>query len=390
MGPLRGVRVLDLTRLLPGPFATTILANLGAQVLKVEPPDGGDYARWMPPLNSEQGTFFASLNHNKRSITLNLKNPDAQKIYWRLIQQYDVVVEQFRPGVMQRLGIGYEQARERFPQVIYVSLSGYGQDGPHRQRAGHDLNYIALAGVLGISGSIEGMPTVPGVQLADISGAIYAALGALAAVVQRQSSAQGDHVDVSLAESALSLVSPYLDEAYLRQQAPGPGDMMLNGLHPCYNIYRTADDRFMALGALEPKFFRPFVELVNRPDLADDGMATGERAEQVKAELQAIFSSRTQDEWIELLRDHDVCCEPVLDLKQVPTHELWSGRQAISSIEHPSEGTLHGAYGAVRFASHQRPSIAPSPSLGEHTDQVLAQLGFEPEQIAKLRQDGAI
>jgi len=390
MGPLSGLRILDLTRLLPGPYATRILADLGADVLKIEPPEGGDYARWVPPVPKEQATFFSALNHNKRSIRLNLKVPQAVEIFWKLLDTYDVVLEQFRPGVMDRLGIGYEKARERFPWVIYVSLTGYGQDGPMANRAGHDLNYIGLAGVLGLTGTPDGRLCLPGAQLADLTGALNGVMGTLAAVFKRERTGEGDHVDVSLAESALNLMSMYVDLPRFEKEVPGPAGMRLNGLNPCYNVYPTKDDRWMSLGALEPKFWAEFVRMIERPDLIDDGLASGERGETVKAELTEIFRNRTQTEWVELIGDRDVCCEPVLRLNELEAHPLWAGRGSIRNMDHPTEGSLSFMRPAARFDSQEFATPKPSPGLGEHTDEVLGELGYDDEELAALAQCKAI
>ncbi|HYQ81796.1 MAG TPA: CoA transferase, partial [Anaeromyxobacteraceae bacterium] len=293
--PLDGVRVLDLSRLLPGPYATLVLADLGADVVKVEEAPGGDYLRWMPPLAGEQSGFFHALNRNKRSLRLDLKKPAGAAAFRRLVRRFDVVVESFRPGVMDRLGLGYEALRAAQPGLVLCSISGYGQDGPYRNRAGHDLDYCATAGVLALNGPPE-RPLPPGVQVADVAGGSWPAVaGVLAALVRRAATGEGGHVDVSMTDGALAMLVLQLGGAAARGTPLQRAGEMLNGGAACYGVYRTRDGRFVALGALEPKFFRRFCEAAGRPDLAERQFDDGGRGP--LAELTALFAARTRDEW---------------------------------------------------------------------------------------------
>ncbi len=386
--PLDGVRVLDLSRLLPGPYATLVLADLGADVVKVEDPEGGDYVRWMPPLAGEQSGFFHALNRNKRSLRLDLKKPAGAAAFRRLVRRFDVVVESFRPGVMDRLGIGYQALRAERPGVVLCSISGYGQDGPYRDRAGHDLDYCATAGVLALNGPRDG-PLPPGVQVADVAGGSWPAVaGILAALVRRAATGEGGHVDVSMTDGALAMLTMQLGAAAARGAPLQRAGEILNGGAACYGVYRTRDGRFMALGALEPKFFRSFCEAAGRPDLAerqfdDAGRGPGE-------ELAALFATRTRDEWTRLGEAHDCCLAPVLEGDEPARDPQLVARGLFLSVDTPWEGKAVASLRTpVRLAGAE-PSPRPAPRLGEHSRAVLAEGGFGEAEIASLEADGVI
>ncbi len=390
MAPLEGLKVLDLTRLLPGPYCTLVLADLGAEVVKVEAPDGGDYARWMPPLHGEYSALFHALNRGKRSIALDLKSEAGREVFERLLRAgYDVVVESFRPGVMERLGLPYQRLAAIEPRTILVSISGYGQTGPLKTRAGHDIDYVALAGVLGFNGTKGGPPVVPGVQIADVAGgSLCAAVGLLAALYERERTGRGRHVDVSMTEGALALMTMHLAS----RKAGGPplvrGEAPLSGAYPCYGVYETADGRYMALGALEPHFWQRFCQAVGREDLAASGLDTGASGEKVKEEVRAIFRSKSQAEWIRFFESCDCCCEPVLEGEEVFEHPQHRARGTFFEGE---DGLRH-VRTPIRFAEGEEPPPrrAPAPGLGAHTDEVLEGIGIDAEERQRLRQLGAL
>jgi alpha-methylacyl-CoA racemase len=386
--PLAGLRVLDLSRLLPGPFATLVLADLGADVVKVEDPEGGDYLRWMPPLAASQSGYFHALNRNKRSLRLDLGKPEGAAAFRMLVSHFDVVVESFRPGVMDHLGIGWEVLKGLHPRLVLCSISGYGQEGPYRDRAGHDIDYCAIAGVLGLNGPPD-RPLPLGAQVADVAGGAWPAVaGILAGLHRRTLTGEGSFVDISMTEGALSLLAMQYGGAAARGRPLERGREMLNGGSACYGVYRTSDGRFVALGALEPKFFARFCAAVGRPDLAErqlDGDGRGPREE-----LEAIFASRTRDEWERLGDEHDVCLAPVLQGDE-PTRNLQNlARGSFLEIDTPWEGRwIPGLATPVRFTGVVPPR-RPAPELGADTEVVLREAKIGDDEIEALRRAGAI
>ncbi|HUL59251.1 MAG TPA: CaiB/BaiF CoA-transferase family protein [Anaeromyxobacteraceae bacterium] len=380
--PLSGLRVLDLSRLLPGPFATLVLADLGADVVKVEEPSGGDWVRSLPPLVGEASGAFHALNRNKRSIGLNVRRPEGAAALRRLARRADVVVESFRPGVMERLGVGYDALRAENPRMVLCSISGYGQDGPYRLRAGHDLDYCATAGVLALNGPSE-RPVPLGIQAADVAGGAWPAVaGILAALVRRVATGEGAHVDVSMTEGVLALLAMPLGIAHARGTPLVRGAELLSGGAACYDVYRTRDGRFVALGALEPKFFGGFCAAVGRPELSARQLEEGGRGPH--AELEAIFASRTRAEWAAFAAEHDVCLAPVLEGDEPADDPQLRARGAFVEVDTPWEGRpVRGVATPIRMDGAAAPR-RPAPRLGEHTSAVLAEGGFSAEEIAAL------
>jgi crotonobetainyl-CoA:carnitine CoA-transferase CaiB-like acyl-CoA transferase len=386
--PLAGVRVLDLSRLLPGPYATLVLADLGADVVKVEDPAGGDYARWMPPLAGQQSGYFHALNRNKRSLALDLRKPGGTQALRRLAAHADVLVESFRPGVMDRLGVGWEALSRASPRLVLCSISGYGQTGPYRLRAGHDLDYVALAGVLALNGTAEA-PLPLAVQVADVAGGSWPAVaGILAALLRRSVTGRGAHVDVAMVEGALGMLALQQGAADARGEPLRRGAEMLNGAWACYGVYRTRDGRFVALGALEPKFFEAFCAAVGRPGLAERQYDDGGRG--ARAELEAIFAERTREEWSAFAAAHDVCVMPLLEGDEARRDPQLAGRGNFLEIDTPWEGRPMRSLASPVRISGAEPPRRPAPALGADTDRVLAEAGFGDAEIAALRAGGAL
>ncbi|WP_243336719.1 CaiB/BaiF CoA transferase family protein [Anaeromyxobacter soli] len=388
MPPLEGLRVLDLSRLLPGPFATLVLADLGADVVKIEAPPDGDALRSLPPLAGEASGAFHALNRNKRSLALDLRRPEGVAAFLRLAARADVVVESYRPGVLDCMGLGYAALRAASPRLVLCSITGYGQDGPYAGRAGHDVDYCALAGVLGLNGEPE-RPVLPGVQIADLAGGAWPAVaGILAALVRRAATGEGAHVDVSMAEGALALMTLPLALAWARGAPTVRGRELLSGGAATYGVYRTKDGRFVALGALEPKFFAAFCEAVGRPELAPrqlEGGGAGPRAE-----LEAIFAARTRDEWAAFAAAHDVCVAPVLEGDEPCSDPHLAARGAFVEVPTPWEGrAIRGVATPVRLRGEEAPR-RPAPRMGEHGEAVLREAGFSEEELASLRAAGAL
>ncbi|MEA2385881.1 MAG: alpha-methylacyl-CoA racemase, partial [Thermoleophilaceae bacterium] len=338
MSALEGVKVLDLTRLLPGGFCSLLLADFGADVLKVEDTGMGDYVRWAPPYHegaeeSAKSALFLSLNRNKRSIRINLKEERGREVLLRLVKEYDVVLESFRPGVMDRLGVGYERLREENPRVIYCAITGYGQDGPYRDRSGHDMNYLGLIGLLGLTGEKDGPPIQSAGQIADLGGgALMAAFGLLAALHERERSGEGQLVDVSMADGALAWLAMVAGRYFADGEVPRRGELDLAGRFVCYRPY-ACKDGWVTLGALEPKFFQAWCHGVGREDLVEKQFeAPGSEAH---AEIERVFLERTREEWGEFASQHDCCLEPVLDLDEALDSELVRAREMVVELDQP-------------------------------------------------------
>jgi crotonobetainyl-CoA:carnitine CoA-transferase CaiB-like acyl-CoA transferase len=366
---LAGVRVLDLTRHAPGPYATLLLADLGAAVLKLEQP-GGDPTRAMPPGGA--GEAFAALNRGKRSIVLDLKRPGALQAARRLLEHMDVLVEGFRPGVLDRLGLGHQQLLADFPRLVLCAISGFGQDGPDRLRAGHDLGYQARAGLLGLGGR-DGAPAIPGGQVADIGGAWVAVTGILAALLERGRTGRGRLVDVALAEAATSFLQLDLSAAARGAPLPVAGQGSLDGGLPSYGLYRTADGRWLAVAALEPHFFAELCERLGLPDLTAEAYGGGEPAERVRRMLVQTFASASLATWEERLSGLDACVEPVRRVDEVLVDPQFQARGLF-----PGGGLLATP---LRLAP---PLDHPAPGLGEHTRQVLTEAGLTPAELDAL------
>lgn len=377
IGSLAGIRVLDLSRLLPGPFLTLILADLGADVIKVEDPRLGDYLRAMPPAKGGMSGRFLAVNRGKRSIALDLKDGRGRDTFLALAARADVVVESFRPGVMDRLGVGYQALAARNPKLVLCSISGYGQTGPYRDRAGHDLDYIALAGVLAMGGMPGGggPPGMPGVQIADLAGgALWGATGVLAALVGRERSGRGAHLDISMTEGALALLAAELGNFDAGATPPRRGAEALNGGLACYGVYRASDDRYLAVGALEPKFWVALNQAIGRKVDAMEVIGGPDVQRRVRDELAAIFATKTAAEWHALLANHDCCVEIVLDVDELADHPLHRARGVFFSIDGgPDVGPIRQLRTPLGLPHHPR----RPPRLGEHTNEVLAEFGLE-------------
>lgn len=388
-----GVRILDLSRLLPGAYCSLLFADLGAEVIKVEEPRLGDYARLTLPHwgDSGIGTYFLLLNRNKKSLSLNLKTEAGKAVFRRLVQTADVLLESFRPGVMDRLGLGWEALRGLNPRLVYCAISGYGQDGPYRGLVGHDINYMGYAGALSVTGPRGGAPVTPGVQVADLGGgSLLAAFAIAAALHHRRDSGEGQFIDVSMTDGVVSWLAPYLGPFFATGEVPQRGEERLNGGWACYQVFETADGRYLTLGALEPKFWANLCRLLGREDLIPLQYAEGEARDRVEAELRAMFRTRPRDEWVRLLQTVDVCAGPVLTVDEVVRDPQLRQRGLFREVVHPTIGPIPQVAFPVKLSVTPGRIEAPPPDLGGQTEEILKELGYDAEAIAAFRRDGVV
>ena len=384
--PLAGLAVLDLTRLLPGGYCTLLLADLGAEVLKVEEPGRGDYIRWTPPVVEGESAAHRALNRGKRSITLNLKTSMGIDLLRRLVRRSDVLVESFRPGVMDRLGMGFESLSADNPALIYCAITGYGQDGPYRDLPGHDINYIGYGGVLAMSVDRDGTPVLPGVQIGDLGGGMLGAIGILAGLVERASTGRGRFVDASMLDGVVSWLSVHAAAFLATNEAPAAGHGPLTGGLACYRVYRTADGRSLTVGALEPRFWRTLCEALDCRDLIDDQFGSPERQSEMARRLQSVFESKTRDEWMERLRDEPACVGPVNDLAEALEDPQVRARGMVADVGGRPVGPGH----PLKFSGSFELPYRRAPGLGEHTAEVLAAIGVTEDELKALRTQGVV
>jgi len=390
-GILEDVRILDLTRLLPGPFCTQMLGDLGAEVIKIEEAGGGDYIRDYPPRGKSESGLFLSLNRNKKSVTLNLRSKEGRKVFMKLVSTADVVVEQFRPGVMERLGLGYEKLREINSQIIMCSISGYGQTGSYKNRAGHDINYLSVTGILDLIGNRQGGPVIPGIQVADVGGgSLWAAFSIMAALFARERTKQGQYIDISMVDTVFTYTVMLAGAYFMDKKVPRRGAELLNGGYAWYNVYKTKDQHYIAIGMLEKKFWTQFCQLVGREEFIDKQLAPEKVQWQMIADLEEIFANKSADEWMEILEPLDICATKVNNLAEAIDDVHLRERGMIVEIEHPVEGKVKGLGFPAKFSDTPYSLRLPPPVLGQHTEELLLELGYSNKEIVSLKTKGVI
>jgi len=388
-GPLKGLKVLDFTTLLPGPYATMCLADMGADVLRVTSGSRPDLVEFLPPkiAGTDISAISAYLGRGKRSLALNLKDPRGIKIVHQLLSEYDIVIEQFRPGIMNKLALDYESLKRVNPGVIYCSITGYGQTGPLRDRAGHDINYLALSGVMGYSGRKASGPTLMGTQIADIaSGSNYAIIGILAAVLNRLQTGKGQYIDISMTDGVMAFHAMAGAACLAGDPAPGREENWLNG-GSLYDYYETRDGRYLSVGSLEPQFFSVLCQSIGRPDLIPGGVMPKDLSK-VKEDIRAIIRLKTKDEWVEIFKGVDACVEPVLTMQEALESELATARKMVVDVPIPDGGKVRQLANPVKFSHTPAAYAFVGVRTGRHNKEVLLELGYTEEQISGFEQTG--
>ncbi|MCE5265582.1 MAG: CoA transferase [Deltaproteobacteria bacterium] len=388
-GPLKGLKILDFTTLLPGPYATMTLSDLGADVLRVVSGSRPDLAAFLPPFlpGTNLSCAIAYLGRGKRCMALNLKDSRAIAIVRRLVAEHDIVIEQFRPGVMAKLGLDYESLKAANPGLIYCSLTGYGQTGPMRNRAGHDINYLARAGIISYSGRKATGPCLSGIQIADVaSGSNHAVIGILAAVVHRQATGEGQYVDVSMTDGAVAFNALFAAAYLVDGTETCCEEGVLNG-GSLYDFYEAKDGKFLSFGGLEPQFFAAFCETIGRPDLIAGGVIPPDLP-RVKEKIREVMKSKTRDEWIALFAKVDACVEPVLSLGEALRDAQVEARGMVVEVEAPGCGTVRQPGHPISYSATP-PAYGPAGvASGVHTREVLLGLGYREAEIDEFEKTG--
>jgi crotonobetainyl-CoA:carnitine CoA-transferase CaiB-like acyl-CoA transferase len=385
--PLSHLKILDLGRLLPNDYGTMLLADLGADVLKIEEPGKGDYMRWMPPMFEGLGLLFLLSNRNKKSLTLDLRHKEGLNIFYQLLKDYDCVIESFRPDVKEKLEIGYENLKRVNPKVIMVSFTGFGQTGPTRNRPGHDLNYLGIAGCLAPLGSDSSPPTLPNLPIADMTGGAFLAMSVMAAVIHRVFTGEGQAIDLSIMDCMVSF--NLVNQANMIAKGIGQSAFPIYGQVPCYGIYRTRDGRYLTLGLIEEKFWQNFCRAILREDLSDKQYETGPMGDKVRKEIKEIIEKKNLSEWLEILENQDICYGPVLwpDEALKDSHSM--ARDLLVSLDFKGKN-LPQANFPIKFSKSNITVQTPPPILGQHNNEVLTGLGYSIDEIEGLRKKGTI
>lgn len=387
--PLGGIRILDLTSLYPGPLATMMLADLGAEVIRIEHPSRPDRVHFLPPLIGDESAAYLSLNRSKKSLALDVGKDESRQVFFDLVRTADLVFEQFRPGVLDRLGIGYEEAAKHNPGIIYLSLTGFGQDGPYHLRAGHDINYISWTGLLSEVRN-EDRPVLPAFQIGDTAAGCYmSVIACLAALWYRERSGKGQQVDVSMVDAVLPMLTLQLAQ-YWGSSQESPAINPLDGKLACYGIYECADGKYVSLGALEPKFWENFCRALNKEEWISGNFATGKEGARVREEVAVEFKARTRDEWLRLAEAHDICLSPVNELRDLEEDPHLREREMIIEIEHKKGHKLKAIGIPIKFSDSRPGPPRPAPPTGRDSIQILTSIGYSEERIKELIRKGIV
>ena len=389
--PLTGLRILDFTHLVPGPLATLHLADMGAQVLKIVSKGRPDANTLQPPFlpGNEISASAAYLGRNKRSMHLNLKDQRAQKIVQKLIMHYDIVIEQFRPGTMAKLGLDYETLRQVNPALIYCAITSYGQRGPHAGKTGYDINCLARSGIMSYSCPKGEVPVSSGAFIADAASATNAIIGILAAVIGRTNSGQGQYIDIAITDGMMALNNVYAAASLIDDKSPDYESRMFNG-GSLYGYYETKDGKYMSVGSLEPGFCSVFYETIGRPDLISPTGIMPANFEEVRKQIREIFKMKTRDEWTDIFRKVDACVEPVLSVKEALDNEQSKNREMVVDIDLPQGGYIRQPALPLKFSSYKPQYKKIGGPAGADTKAVLQELGYNEKQIAEMEKTGLL
>jgi len=383
---LHGTRILDMAWIGPGPFCATLLGDLGAEVIKIHEPDPGRGSGMVKFAFPAESPGFPGMR-NMKTMGIDLKTDAGREIFYELAKTADVVMEGYRPGVVTRLGVDYDAIREINPRIVYASLSGYGQEGPYREVVGHDINYISIGGLLGMTGAIDGGPVPPGTLIADFAaGGMGAAVGILAALTARHTTGRGQYVDVSLADGIVEMLYIWLVPLMMFGLQNKRGDTIFTGHYPWYNVYETKDGGYISIAALEPHFYRNLCELLGREDFIGHQFAEGEKRAEMAAFFTQTFLTRDRDEWVEILRSKDTCVAPVYSLDEVVKDPQLIARDMIRELPHPTLGTVKQVGSMLKLSDSPFQVRNWCTEFGQHTDELLGELGYDPERIGALRQ----
>lgn len=386
--PLEGVKVVDLSMLLPGPLSSLYLADLGAEVIKVENPRAMDGTRVMFQSQSGAPGLYLMLNRNKKAITLNLKREEAKQILFKLLEDADILLEGFRPDGMDKMGIGYDELKEKFPRLIYCGISGYGRDGIYKDFAGHDANYLALSGILHHSGEV---PKLSGAQIADVGGGSLTALvGILAALYSREKTGKGQRIDISMMHSSLPFLSLYAGILASEGKEPIPGRGLLNGGLPNYNIYQTKEGRYVALGSLEEMFFKTFLRVAGLDSILEKLPLHPEIFSEISHDLETYFSTKTFQDLEPIFQNKDACLSPIRNLEEIFRDQDFRERKMIFEVEHPKYGKTIQIGSPIRFGGETLPYRSHPPLHGENNEEVYLGLGFTQAEIETWKKEKTI
>ncbi len=388
-GPLTGIRILDLTQLYPGPLATMMLADMGADVVRLDHPSRLDILHHLPPFVGKESAAYLSLNRSKRSLGLDTGKEEGRRVFFDLVRTADVVMEQFRPGVLDKIGIGYDQAVPFNPRIIYVSITGFGQDGPYRKKAGHDINYMALAGLLSQLKK-GGEMVLPGFQTADVVGGGYmSVIACMAALWCREKTGKGQKIDVSMMDGILPLLTLQLAQ-YWGSQVSGEVINFLDGSFPFYGVYECADGKYVSLGALEQKFWTGFCQMANKPEWLPLQFPMGEETRKVREQVASLFKTKSRDEWLKLAEVHDVCLSSIHEMEDLEKDPQLQARQMIIETEHENGLKLKGVGLPIKFSESKPDAPEPAPSVGQHSIEILEEIGYADEKIKELLEKGIV
>ncbi|GAB5494472.1 MAG: CoA transferase [Phototrophicaceae bacterium] len=385
--PLANLKILDFSTLLPGPYATMMLADLGADIIRVEAPNRVDLVRMMPPFDGGVSGQHAVLNRSKRNLSLDLKHPESVEIIKELVKDYDIVIEQFRPTVMDRLGVGYETLREVNPNLIFCSLTGYGQSGEYKDRAGHDINYLALSGLLSYTGRKGETPPPLPMQVADIgAGSLHLVIGLLSAVIRRMTTGEGARVDISMLDGSLAWNAVGASQVLLGASSPAPEETLLNGAS-FYDLYQTKDERLLSVGSLEPKFWQGFCQAIEKPNLIEVGLTPDlAKHQEIKPIIRQTIASKTLKEWEAIFAEWDVCVEPVLTTEGALQHPQINSRGMLVQVPKPDGTEQQQVASPIHISDHSPKYRWIGTDKGAHTQEILTSLGYSDEQIQDLAQ----